>query len=324
MKKIISVLLSIILIMSIMPFNIFATEDFDISDYTWEDIMTMSNSDFRELLANFERVYDPFDTYETDPLMDSSSSAPGGIQPRWTSGKVDMSEIGSHELITARACGVLLNDKGFWGGNQGGSIMIALSLSLASILPDKLKIFGEIIESPPIDLFAGHFYDPDTGKNILGSIIDTAYTNAKKYYKRAKNQSSATQLSDEFIENVGRMLHYIQDASEPHHAANVVAGPGNNSHGEFEDFADANLNSYIDGFTTISSNSYAQALTHPDVGTLVYSTAKAAKSHIFSVDNVNNKSQWAYVAGVTTRNAVQYSALALYKLSVEAGIPLTK
>ena len=317
MKKIISALLSIILIMAIIPFNTFATDDFDISDYTWEDIMSMSNSEYRELLTNFERIYDPFNTYQTDPLMGTqelpATPSIGGIQPYWTSGETDMSETGSHELITARACGVLLTDKGFWGENHNSSILIALTISLASILPDKYTID-----------FSGHFYDPDTGRNFVGSSLNTAYTNAIYYYNKAKNAYSPDEITDNFIEYVGRMLHYVQDASEPHHAANVTAGIINNSHGQFENFADTNLNSYIDGFTTIYSNYYSNALTYPDVGTIVYSTAKKAKDYITSVDNVNNKSQWSYVANITTRNAVESSALALYKLSHDADISLTK
>lgn len=100
--------------------------------------MTMSNSDFRKLLSDFERVYDPFGTYETNPITQNESGwYDWSVQPYWTSGQEDMSETGSHELITARACGILLDDKGFWGDNRNGSILVALTLSLASIIPDR-------------------------------------------------------------------------------------------------------------------------------------------------------------------------------------------
>lgn len=318
MKKVISALLSIMLIMSIIPFSVFATDDFDISDYTWEDIMSMSSSEFRELLSDFERVYDPFDTYETDPIMGSQETQnDGGIQLYWSSGNMKMTETGSHELITARACGVLLNDKGFWGGNQGGSILIALTLSLASILPDRRQI-------PLRDTaFAGHFYDPDTLATWSGDTVFTARTNTKYFFDKAKEVYSPNQLGDNFIEYAGRMLHYIQDASEPHHAANITAFQYNNAHGKFEDFADENLNSYIDNFTTITDSVYTFACLY-SIGTLLHTTAQIAKSYAPKVINVSDQSQWSNVAGITTRTAVQYSAMALYKLSIELNIPLTK
>lgn len=143
-------LMASILLLSFFSVPAFAYEsedDFDISDYTWEDIMTMSNEEFHELLSNFERVYDPFGTYETNPLTVDNKS----VQPYWTSGTEDMSEQGSHELITARACGLVLADKGFWGTTHNGSIVVALSISLASIIPDKNLLLG------PLDLLKATF-----------------------------------------------------------------------------------------------------------------------------------------------------------------------
>ena len=323
----ISALLSIILIMAIVPFNTFATDDFDISDYTWEDIMSMSNSEYRELLTNFERVYDPFDTYQTDPLMGTqelpATPSIGGIQPYWTSGKTDLSETGTHELITARACGVLLTDKGFWGENHNGSILIALTVSLASILPDKLTVNGEVTDLAPLDMFSGHFYNPDTEKSWNESTSNTARTNAEFFYIEAKNEYVPNDFSNNFLEYVGRMLHYIQDASEPHHAANIIAYQYGNVHGKFEDFAYSNIDSYINSLTTMSNYEYQMALTKSP-GVLVYETAKIAKDFSSQVKDAKNQTQWARVAGSTTRNAVRYSTLLLYKISVEAGIPLTQ
>lgn len=120
-KSLISCLLTAIVLFSacsIASFAFVTEEEFNIENVTWEDIMTMSNSDFRKLLSDFERVYDPFGTYETNPITQNESGwYDWSVQPYWTSGQEDMSETGSHELITARACGILLDDKGFWGDN---------------------------------------------------------------------------------------------------------------------------------------------------------------------------------------------------------------
>lgn len=311
-KKSAAMLLSIILVISSLSIVAFAydNDDFDVSDYTWEDIMSMSNSEYRALLSDFERVYDPFDTYETDPIIEPQNN--DGIQLYWTSGETDMSETGSHELITARACGILLSDVGFWGENKNGSIIIGLTLSLASILPDKNTID-----------FSGHFYDPDTEKNFIGNKINTALTNVEFHYVMATNSYDEQEINESFIINVGKMLHYIQDASEPHHAANIIANPFNNAHGQFESFADENLNSYIDSFTTINASEYIKAYSSTP-GSLLKETAKKAKNLSSKVNKVSDKSQWSFVANITTRNAVQYSAMLLYKLSIDLSIPLAK
>lgn len=296
----------------------FAAEpEFDISDYTWEDIMTMSNEDFKVLLANFERVYDPFGTYKTNPLAQGNTQQPNfGVQPIWISGDGE-STVGSHELITARACGLLLSDKGFWGTDHNGSILVGLTISLASIKPDKDWALG------PINAFKGHFYDPDTGKNWAGGKADTARSNTEKFYQAAKTEYSKNGSSTEFVENVGKMLHYIQDANEPHHAANITALEKKNVHSKFEEYADQHLNECIDSLTSLSSSQYTVAL-YKTPGELVHDGAKAAKGQVAAVLDVEHQNLWLNTARNCSRNAVQFSAILLYKLSKDANIPLTK
>lgn len=321
LKSFISCLLAVIILLSacsMASFALVSEEEFNIENITWEDIMTMSNSDFRKLLSDFERVYDPFGTYETNPIMTDYQNQYGyGVQPYWTSGEEDLSEIGSHELITARACGILLDDKGFWGEDRNSSILIALTLSLASIQPDKVFSLGLG------HLYKGHFYDPDTGENFLKEKTDTAKTNAEKYFKEAVKHVSNGDYNDDFIKYAGYMIHYVQDACEPHHAANMKAGITKTAHGEFEKFADTNLNSYIDGYKTISQDSYTNAI-RANVGDLVHGAAVRAKSYIGYVDDYKDQSMWDTVAYHTTRNAVLYTSIILYKLSIETGLKLNK
>lgn len=317
-KSIISCLLTAIILFSACSMASFAfvtEEEFDIENVTWEDIMTMSNSDFRKLLSDFERIYDPFGTYETNPItQDESGWYDWGVQPYWTSGQEDMSETGSHELITARACGILLDDKGFWGDNRNGSILVALTLSLASIIPDRDADLGVK------DLYRGHFYDPDTEKNFAGSKTNTAKTNAVKFYNQAKSQGIS---NEDFYRSVGCMLHYIQDACEPHHAANIVSTGPLSSHSQFEKFADENLNTYIDSMTTLADSVYEVRL-NKDIGTIVHESAVVGKGYSDLVDSIFSKTHWGTVALNTTRLAVIQTATILYKLSIEMNIPLTK
>ena len=316
-NKIIAMLICISILSSICSIMGYAFEDeeeFSIENYTWNDIMTMSNADFRELLTNFERVYDPFGTYETNPITaiyDENGNS-SSVQPRWTSGNEEHSETGSHELITARACGIVLDDKGFWGSDENGSILIALIISLASIIPDTNNELGLQ------QLFEGHFYDPETGKSFTGSATNTAKTNAQYFYNQAKTVGFD---NENFLEYVGCMLHYVQDACVPHHAANITGL--NLAHPQFESFADDNLNSYIDSLTTINESVYNDRLDK-SIGTIVHDSATVAKGFSSLVDNIFDKTHWGTVAMNTTRLAVIQSATVLYKLSIDAGIPLTK
>ena len=308
---------------SLMGYAFELEEDFHIEDYTVDDIMTMSNADFRELLTDFERVYDPFETYETDPITgiyDENNNS-NTVQPRWTSGNINIAgeytETGSHELITMRACGVLLNDKGFWGASEEASILLILTISLASMLPDTKYTLGAG------QLFAGHFYDPDTERNWALSKSNTAKTNANDNYENACDEYDTNGISEDFIEYVGKMLHYIQDACEPHHASNITALE-EGSHTSFENFVDERINTYIDSYTTISSSTY-NSKSSMTVSQLVHEAALLAKGDImYIIDHDADEEDWDYAGYRTARNAVLYSAIVLYKLSMELDISLTK
>lgn len=279
--------------------------------------MTMSRSEFSILLHNFERDYDPFGTYNSSPLTESYSYWNNGMYPNllWKSGNDDLSALGTHELLTARACGILLHDKGFWGTNENGSILIALTLSLASIKPDKDAFLGKG------QFFAGHFYDPDTGKNWAGSSINTAYTNMNKYYNAAKKEYTPNDLSEDFILNIGKAIHYMQDACEPHHAANYIAGP--TVHSEFEEQADLIVSDYIDQITTLDESYYTTA-RNTSQGNILKNYASIAKGYAPVVQYAYSTPQAFMIAGITLTNSVISTAMLLYKLSLELNIPLHK
>lgn len=313
LKKLLATTLAVILILSSVSMTAFAFEnenEFDIENLTWDDIMTMSNEDFMRLLNQFEREYDPFGTYETNPLTENRSTpTEPEIQPFWTSGEEDLSETGSHELITARACGILMDDKGFWGENKEGGILIALSLSLASIYPDRDPELGKN------QLFAGHFYDPDkdSGK------ANTAKTNTSMFYADAVYYYDHN--LDEFILSVGKMVHYVQDACEPHHASGMIAGL--TPHSQFENFANEHLNEYIDSMRSIDEKFYSDALNMSEER-IVHNAAVEAKKYAKKVNNLIIRKEWGATALDCTQAAVRNTVMILYKLSIEANIPMTK
>lgn len=322
-KSLISCLLAVIILISacsIASFAFVPEEEFNIENVTWEDIMTMSNSDFRKLLSDFERVYDPFGTYETDPIMQSALklyNSPWGVQPLWKSGEYDQDgnlvSTASHELITARACGLVSADKGFWLSdeqNESYSILAALMISLASSIPDTNKTLGLN------QAYKGHFYDPDTEKNFRGESDNTAKTNAEKYYNAAlvtyKNMAEKN-MSEDFVRNIGMMLHYVQDACEPHHAANIISLGDGSAHGAFEKFADKRINDDIDVIQTMPNNLYVSAL-NTSIGTIVHDSAVIAKGYSGAVNSILFRNQWGTVAMNTSRLALYRSAMAIYKL----------
>ena len=192
----------------------------DLSQYTLDDIRAMSSEEYLNLVKEFEHVYDPYGSYVAEDLslMNSAdlTDENGTVSTQWKSGKNnsegEYTKNGSHEYISAIACTVLNNDKGFFSTDTTANIIIALCISLASMLPDT-------DEREPA--FVGHFYDPDTQKNYVGSAANTARTNAEKHFKAAL-LSASNGAMDEVYEHLGRCLHYVQDVNVPHHAANVT------------------------------------------------------------------------------------------------------
>ncbi len=326
MKKIISIILSLILVFSIIPFSVYADgnggsgeidisdytdSELDLSQYTLEDLTNMSAEEYTALVREFERVYDPYDSYVEE-------EEPGGetINPRWTSGDINIfneyTNAGCHEYITQVACGILANDKGFYTNDPLEVVVFILSLSLSSLLPDKDERGLA---------FEGHFYDPDTGENYLGSSTNTARTNAQAHYFNAVLAAQRGDM-DEAYEELGRCLHYVQDANEPHHAANNRNIIDGYSHSQFENFAFEEAETHLSSYTSISNSYYTQALNSSNtVDEITHSAAVTAKSFINYVNDTGNQTQWDYAAEKCLKRAARYSAMIMYKFSQVDAVP---
>lgn len=325
MKKVISLLLTVILLLCSFSFIMpayaadFTEADLDLSQYTMDDLMNMSAEEYRALLRDFERVYDPFGTYETDPIMAEEEQEPQ-IAPRWASGDIkngEYTEEGSHEIISAQALNVLVNDQGVFTDSALEVLVVCLTISLASLLPDTKEVGF---------LFAGHFYHAIDGDNYLGSTSNTALTNCTSHFNQAVSAAKAGNM-DVAYEQIGWALHYIQDAGEPHHAANIVNIPLiKTAHEDFETYVDDRIDTYINlissayGFN--ANYSYAIARRN-SVGYFVKGTATMAYNYRNMVNNASDTSQWNSVARVTVPNSVAFSAFLLFKFFFAAGIPLS-
>ncbi len=176
--------------------------------------------------------------------FDGSTESQGELSIQWASGGVNH----SHQYLTSRALTILKNDKGDTTAN--------LLIKYASILlsnsdwPDSYeKDFG---------LYLGHFYNPDTGRTILGLSKPTAMSRfldhtqkAATYYAKNKNVS---------MQELGRALHYLADINTPHHAALLTAL--NSNHTAFEQFVDSTRLDYC-----VDTTSKYSGLTSADAAT---------------------------------------------------------
>lgn len=324
MKKIISAILIMVLILFALPLNSFAEQEntyggidmskyskseLDLSQFTLEDIMNMSAEEYGALVREFERVYDPYGTYvEGNETMLNNGEE---VSPLWTSGEEsngEWTESGSHEYITAAACSILSTDKGFYS-NGAAAVTISLLISVASLRPDKDEI--------GVMIFAGHFYDPATQKNYANQTNNTAKTNAVKHYNSAVSAANSGNMELAY-EYLGRCLHYVQDANVPHHAANVTAV--NSSHGNFESFAFNNIESILGSYTSISSGNYTTAI-NSSVSSITHNAAVNAKMYINRVNDSSNTSQWYSTANTCLKNAAKDSAMIMYKFGMESSVP---
>lgn len=318
MKKTISLLLIAVLLLCSFSFLMpayatnLAQAQLDLSQYSMDDLMNMSAEEYRALLREFERVYDPFDTYETDPIMEEESSTEPEIMPMWGSGNIKNDEYvktGSHEMITAQALNVLANDKGIFSTDAVEVLVICLSISLASIKPDT-----DERGSLPF-IFEGHFYHAYNGDSYTGSTTNTALTNCKKHFENAVFYKIIDNNEVAYME-LGMALHYVQDAGEPHHAANITAL--NAAHNSFETFVDNHIDDYINLISNSSKfpANYTYASAHNNsIDYFIKGTSKIAYEYRNQVNNALNRSQWDAVARKTIPNSIAFSAILLYKFA---------
>lgn len=321
MKRGLSVFLATtLLILCFFSVPAFAAEPaFDISDYTFEDLESMTTAEKKELIEKFIETYNP---YGLRDLMEQETSASYGfgVQPLWKSDGDSTTpieqEIATHQLVTLEALNVFIEDYGFYNTDGTTMFAIALYLMAASALPDQWEMGVA---------FAGHFYDPDTGLNYLNDGLSTAATNAYMHYQSAyrklKKDVNMDLNSDKFttvLRHLGCCLHYVQDACEPHHASNAVAGV--TTHTEFEAYVESNIGTYLTNVPAVPSVLYSNAQSQ-DLTIITHLAAATAKPYYDSVSDKNDRSKWYATGKTCIRNSVQYSASVIYKLFYACNAP---
>lgn len=217
---------------------------------------------------------------------------------RFSSGGVDH----THQYIVSNALKILNNDKG------------------ASILNTKAAMICEYTDWPDVvgnetdyGTFAGHFYDPDTGKNWMGQKNPTARTRAETYYQSAV-AAYKDGYTDKAMEYLGKGTHYVSDLNEPHHASNLTAV--NSNHSDFEKYVDKHRTEYTIAGNSFGTNVYSSA-ENTAVGDMLYNAAKDAKA---LAGMAQNKDTYSSAGNQSVQNAIKTVSKYIYKFGKEVGI----
>ena len=238
----------------------------------------------------------------SDSMIDYYGIYGGEYEIEWGSAN---GRTATHQYITACALSVFFND-------------MPNRMNFAVFNGDEWQIIMSASDLPDIDfsadLFAGHFYDPNTNENYLHNEDLTAKTNFAYWYNRAVSYYSYD--SDYAFLCLGSALHYLQDANEPHHSSNRVAFVTN--HTQFDDYVDANRASYGSlepvSIFKYTSNSYKT----PEE--ILHEAAVFSNGYANTVLGTNNTNVWDQVAEATISKAVEYCACVIYKFAVDVGI----
>lgn len=115
------------------------------------------------------------------------------------------------------------------------------------------------------------------------------------------------------LKYIGKMLHYVQDACEPHHSSNEVALPFiDTPHSEFESYAFNNYANFSQSYYWDSSE-YNQCIiyTEDDIGMIVHRAAIKSHAYIDNVNDLNNRGAWENIGGICTRYSISMSAISM-------------
>lgn len=231
--------------------------------------------------------------------------AVGFVQPIENEVQLEFSSGGeqnTHQYIVKSALKILKNDKGSSKLNT-----YADTISCFADWPDELG------NETDYGTFAGHFYDPSTGKNWMGKTSPTAKGRAESYFNQAVSWYRQGEYEEACI-CLGKGSHYVADLNEPHHAANLTAV--NSNHSDFEKYVNSHLSSYAISGGTFSSSVYTSA-KNTSVSSMLISGARYAKG---LATNAQNKSKYSATAKSCVQHAIQNEVQYFYKFGVTVGI----
>jgi phospholipase C len=226
-----------------------------------------------------------------------------GITPQWASGGVGH----THQFLTARALEILKADK----GQATADLLYAYGSTILQ--------YSDWPDTYETDLFTfgGHFYDPATGRNYLNQTSPTALSRFKDHAVKAKSYYLKNRTAS--MQELGKALHYLEDAATPHHSANKTAL--NSNHTQYEDWVDT-----VDSLYTVSNGSLYTYLVPRNVSkdfstyctSVLVDTATFSKARISQATS-SDPAQWALSADATLKRSQDIMAAFLYNFLRSVG-----
>ncbi|MBR2589849.1 MAG: hypothetical protein IKE65_02890 [Clostridia bacterium] len=209
----------------------------------------------------------------------------------------------SHQYIAASALRILANDKGdcIYNTSTNSSLIIE-----NADWPDSNDI-GFIFDT--------HFYNPYTEKNYHAGGT-TAKVKATKYYNDAVSAYKNGNVTSA-LETLSRGSHFVQDASEAHHATNKTAVGSN--HSAYEKYIDTVRTRITVPDNHFDESIYQEALVC-SVGQIVRNNSYASYCLGDKVTGSESNPDYFDAANGTVINAITGTVQYYYKFAVEVGI----
>lgn len=221
-------------------------------------------------------------------------------ESQWASGQLSVHQS-THQFITDKAIAIFVRDFGSFPLSGYTS-----TLRVASDWPDTE-------EEESSGLFKGHFYDPDTQKNYRGETSPTARTKLVSWYNQAVSAYKAGNKTTA-MQCLGRALHYAEDLSTPHHAANKIAYAS--YHKEYEQWVQEHQTNYIEQNASSATYTWAKKTSVSDMG---HNFAVNAKALINDADS-GIESRYATATATALPKAQRNTVAILYKFCVDVGL----
>lgn len=162
--------------------------------------------------------------------------------------------------------------------------------------------------------FKHHFYNPATNKNYAGEY-DSALARFIKYYLTAIN--SYPNNNNQYVEYIGRSIHYLVDLNTPVHTYNQDAFDAVvnvNMHVNFETECDNLVDNFSNDNIQIDNIDY---FVNNSIKTIGMSCALTASKSYYNL--VNNKEPKIDICNKSINNAIINTIGILYRFCKEWG-----
>lgn len=241
------------------------------------------------LLGDGAPLLDPY----TIEWQESAAQAQQPMASRWGSGSGK-----THQHVVEQAFVILGNDK-------SSAYNFYMNWNAAPIIKQYVD-WPDNNENDLPFINIGHFGDLNQ-KNYNGGSSPTTYTRFAQHYNDAITSYRNGNKTDAW-RSLGKALHYIGDASNYHHAVNLLAT--NSDHSDYEKWVDERLSTSSFNWSSIGS-SYYTAIADASLVTIVYSATHNASQ------NPTSTMSYTAVTQATLTYAESVTAAVLYKFWLE-------